>query len=280
MTQDKPLVSVEDLRITFAPHSPAPVTAVKGISFAMQAGETVAVVGESGSGKSVSALALGGLLPQPPDCAIAGEITVAGVEIARASRPELRALRGKRLAYIFQEPSACLNPMIPIGPQLVEAFKLHRPEVKDRHAESIAALEAVGIRQAAERMRAYPEELSGGMLQRVMIALALAGQPDLLVADEPTTALDATIQKQIIDLLRDLRQTHGMAILLITHNLGLVKDFADRTLVMWRGELVESGPTADLIHAPQHPYTKALLACIPQPNHRGERLPTLADFGL
>ena len=274
------LAEVRDLRVTFAPRSAEPVEAVKGVSFAVQAGETVAVIGESGSGKSVSALALGGLLPRMPTCRIEGEITVAGTSISAKNEAAVRRLRGRELAYIFQEPGASMNPMLRVGAQLEEAFRLHRPDLKDRRRAATDALDAVGIHDAAARLRAFPEALSGGMLQRVMIAMALAGQPRLLVADEPTTALDATVQKQVIDLLAHLRQATGMAILFISHNLALVKGFADRVLVMWRGEVVETGPVDQVLSAPEHPYTQALLACLPQAGNRGQRLPVLADFGL
>jgi ABC-type dipeptide/oligopeptide/nickel transport system ATPase component len=184
-------------------------------------------------------------------------------------------VRGKEIAYIFQEPSASLNPVMTVGRQIAEAIALHRPDVSDPTAEIVRVLDLVGIRDAEKRHRDYPHQLSGGMQQRVMIAMALVCQPAILVADEPTTALDVTIQAQIIDLLRDLRAKLGMAILMITHNFGIVKNFADRVLVMFRGRIVEEGPTARVLDDPQHPYTRALIGCIPRLGQRKDRLTTI-----
>jgi ABC-type dipeptide/oligopeptide/nickel transport system ATPase component len=218
-----PLLRVESLRIQFGPPK-EPVKAVDGISFTIKAGETLAVVGESGSGKSVSALALTRLLAAPPARYVSGKIEYEGRDVLQMRRRELQGLRGKQIAYIFQEPGASLNPVFTIGYQIREVIELHRPEVKDVTAEIISALDKVGIRDPAKRIDDYPHQLSGGMQQRVMIAMALACQPKLLVADEPTTALDVTIQKQIMDLLKELKRSSNMAILLITHNFGLVGD--------------------------------------------------------
>ncbi len=259
-----PLLEVRDLCIEFVNERGFGVRAVDGVSFAVEAGETVALVGESGSGKSVTALALTRLLEAPPARYTGGAIRWQGRDVFSMSAAELRALRGGQIAYIFQEPSTSLNPVLTIGAQIGEAVRLHRPDVRDVHAVTVKALEDVGIVDAAARVRAYPHELSGGMQQRAMIAMALASGPQLLVADEPTTALDVTIQKQILDLLCDLKQRTGMAILMITHNFGLVSNFADKIVVMFRGRVVEAGLAADVLRAPQHPYTRALLECVPR----------------
>jgi len=262
------------LRVTFHAH-PSDVPAVRGISFSLDAGRTLAVVGESGSGKSVTALALTRLLPPFPACSVTGKIWYHDRDVMAASREQLRKIRGKEIAYIFQEPGASLNPVFSVGWQIAEAVKLHLPQVTDPQQRVIESLRAVGIRDPERRCRSYPHELSGGMQQRVMIAMALACEPRILVADEPTTALDVTIQKQILDLLREVRAQHGMAILLITHNFGIVKDFADDVVVMFRGRIVEAGPVAQVLNNPQHPYTQALIACIPRLGHRQSRLATI-----
>ena len=274
-----PFLRVENLGIAFGP-ADAPVKAVDGISFGMASGETLAVVGESGSGKSVTALTLTRLLAVPPARYVSGSIQFQGREVMTMSPAELRAVRGKQIAYIFQEPSSSLNPVFTIEYQIREAIELHRPEVRDVRGEIVRALETVGIRDPATRLGDYPHQLSGGMQQRVMIAMALACQPSLLVADEPTTALDVTIQKQIIDLLRDLKAKTNMAILLITHNFGLVSDFADRVVVMFRGKIVESGPTAEVLRHPQHPYTQALIECVPKLGQKQRRLRVIDYAGI
>jgi ABC-type dipeptide/oligopeptide/nickel transport system ATPase component len=274
-----PLLKVENLGIQFGP-ADNPVRAVDGISFGMAAGETLAVVGESGSGKSVTALALTRLLATPPARYVSGSIQFEGREVFTLPQDQLRALRGKQIAYIFQEPSSSLNPVFTIEYQIREAIELHRPEVRDVRGEIVKALETVGIREAASRLGDYPHQLSGGMQQRVMIAMALACQPRLLVADEPTTALDVTIQKQIMDLLKELKRSSNMAILLITHNFGLVADFADRVVVMFRGRIVESGPTAEVLRNPQHPYTQALIECVPKLGQKQHRLRVIDYAGI
>ena len=251
---------------------------VRGIDFDIEAGgETVAILGESGSGKSVSCLALTRLLPSDANCSVSGSIVFNGKDVLSLEDSALRKIRGGGIAYIFQEPSASLNPVFTIGFQIAEAVRLHRPDISDVEARVIELLELVGIREAKLRYRSYPHELSGGMQQRVVIAMALACEPKLLVADEPTTALDVTIQAQILDLLRKLRIQLGMSILLITHNFGIVKGFADRVLVMYRGNIVESGSVETILSNPQHPYTKALIACIPKLGDRRERLTTIGD---
>ncbi len=249
---------------------------VRGVSFGVNgAGHTVAILGESGSGKSVSCLALTGLLPPEPTCSVTGSIRFQDREVLTMSPSELRQVRGGGIAYIFQEPSASLNPVFTVGYQIAEAVRLHRPDVADVKGRVVELLELVGIRDAAARQNAYPHEMSGGMQQRVMIAMALACEPKLLVADEPTTALDVTIQAQIMELLRDLRTKLGMSIVLITHNFGIVKGFADEVVVMYRGEIVEQGPVDRVLSEPQHAYTKALIACIPKIGSKQRRLTTI-----
>jgi ABC-type dipeptide/oligopeptide/nickel transport system ATPase component len=269
-----PLLEVQDLRVQFGAPS-QPLRAVDGVSLSVSAGEVVGIVGESGSGKSVTALALTRLVTEPAGRYVSGEIFFQGRDVLKMAPAELRALRGKQIAYIFQEPSSSLNPVFTIEYQIREAIELHRPKVKDVRGEIVRALETVGIREAATRLGDYPHQLSGGMQQRVMIAMALACQPSLLVADEPTTALDVTIQKQIMDLLKDLKRETNMAILLITHNFGLVSDFADRVIVMFRGKIVEAGPTAEVLRNPQHPYTRALIECVPKLGQKQHRLRTI-----
>jgi len=269
-----PLLQVENLRISFHGRDHV-VEAVKGISFQLGEGRTLAVVGESGSGKSVTALALTKLLPPPPTCTLGGRVLYRGKDIFSATARELQKIRGKEIAYIFQEPGSSLNPVFSVGWQIAEAVKLHLPQITDVRARVVSALRDVGIRDPEKRYGAYPHELSGGMQQRVMIAMALACEPHVLVADEPTTALDVTIQKQILDLLRDVRQRHGMSILLITHNFGVVAGFADDVIVMFRGQIVEAGPVAQVLRDPRHPYTQALIACIPRLGQRTRRLTTI-----
>lgn len=268
------LLEVKDLTITFRSRE-RETQAVKGISFEIDKGKTIAVVGESGSGKSVTALSLTRLLPDAPACEVGGSIQFDGSNVLTMDSERLRGLRGKDIAYIFQEPSTSLNPVFTVGFQIAEAVKLHLPEVTDVKGRVVDALKQVGIRDAAKRYGAYPHEMSGGMQQRVMIAMALACEPRILVADEPTTALDVTIQKQIMDLLRELRQSLSMSIILITHNFALLPGFADEVIVMFRGEVVESGPTEEILRNPQHAYTKALIACIPKLGSNQKRLATI-----
>ncbi|MEI8235327.1 MAG: ABC transporter ATP-binding protein [Verrucomicrobiota bacterium] len=274
-----PLLEVRNLSIRFATEEAA-VDAVREVSFRIEKGETLAVVGESGSGKSVTALALTRLLPEPPARYVGGEILLDGRDVLRMPPGELRAVRGKRIAYVFQEPSTSLNPVFTIRSQIAEMLRLHRPEVRDLDAEVAKWLGLVGIVDPARRMHDYPHQLSGGMQQRAMIAMALSAQPDLLVADEPTTALDVTIQAQIIDLLRELKSQLHMSILLITHNFGIIGGIADRVAVMFRGRIVETGPTGQVLSAPQHPYTRALIACIPRLGQRRRRLAVIDHESL
>lgn len=263
------LLEIQDLQLDFGP-----VRVVDGVSLTVEAGRTLALVGESGCGKSVTALSVARLLPSPPVRYAGGSVRLAGREVLALRESELRTLRGGVVGYVFQDPGASLNPVQRIGTQILESLRLHRPE-KAREAEAIRLLKQVGIPAPESRVRDYPHQLSGGMQQRAMIALALASEPQLLIADEPTTALDVTIQAQIMDLLRDLQRQLGMAILLITHNLGLVGDLADRVAVMYAGQIVESGSARELLRAPQHPYTRALLNSVPELGRRRDRLVTI-----
>jgi ABC-type dipeptide/oligopeptide/nickel transport system ATPase component len=258
----KPLVDVCGLEVHFGPVSD-PVRAVDGVDFQIFPGEIVALVGESGSGKSISALSLARLVPEPAGRITGGKIVFQGLEIFRLDPSELRKLRGARIAYIFQEPATSLNPVYTVGWQIGEAIRLHRKGVNVK-AEVCKLLASVGLPDPERTAKAYPHELSGGMQQRAMIAMALACDPDLLVADEPTTALDVTVQKQILDLLVELRKTRGLSILLITHNLGIVANTADRVYVMNNGKIVESGETKTVLRTPQHDYTKKLLKAVPR----------------
>ena len=277
----EPLLHIRDLKIEFRRHDAEPTLAVKGIDLTLQQGESLALVGESGSGKSATALALARLLPEPPATIRAAAMTLAGHDMLTLKPDELRKVRGKEIAYIFQEPTTSLNPVLTIRTQIGEALALHRPDVSkaDRDAEIVRWLDKVGIVQPEKRLHAYPHELSDGMQQRVMIAMALCCQPKLLIADEPTTALDVTIQKQIMDLLADLRKELGMSIILITHNLGIIRSVADRVAVMFRGQIVETGPVDEILKNPQHAYTKALLHCVPRMGPKQPRLHAI-DYEL
>jgi len=274
-----PLLDVKNLTIEFATERGL-FQAVKDVSFSVAKGETLAIVGESGSGKSVSALSLTRLLPEPPARYKSGAILWKGEDVLAMDNARLRSIRGGQMAYIFQEPSTSLNPVFTIRNQIAEAIKLHRPTVTDIDAEVIRWLDIVGIVNPAQRMKDYPHQLSGGMQQRAMIAMALSCQPDLLVADEPTTALDVTIQAQIMEQLRELKKQFHMSIILITHNFGIIGGIADRVAVMFRGKIVEHGPTLDVLRNPQHPYTRALIDCIPKPGARLHRLPTIDHAAL
>ena len=256
-----PLVSVRDLTVDFAGGA-RDSRAVDGVSLEIAPGEALGIVGESGSGKSVTWLAALGLLPTK--ARVTGSVRLEGKELVGAARSDLEQVRGKRIAMIFQDPSSCLNPVHRIGRQLVEALGLHRGLAgRAAEAEALRLLDQVGIADARRRLSDYPHLLSGGLNQRVMIAMALAGEPDLLVADEPTTALDATIQAQILALLAGIRRDTGMALVLISHDLGVVAENVDRVAVMYAGRLVEEAPGADLFGAARHPYTQGLLAALP-----------------
>ena len=282
------MLEVRGLTVRFVhgddPGTESEAAAVNDVSFSIAAGETLAVVGESGSGKSVTALALTRLLPEPPARYERGEILLEGRNLLALSERELRSVRGRRIAYVFQDPGTSLNPVFTVRQQISEVLRLHRPDVGhsrcDQDAEIVRALTEVGITEPARRLGAYPHELSGGMAQRVMIAMALACRPQLLVADEPTTALDATVQRQIIDLLKDAKARTGMSILLITHNFSIIGGIADRVAVMFRGRLVEQGRACDVLGAPQHPYTRALIDCIPRLGAKRRRLATIDHDAL
>jgi len=262
---EAPLVAIRDLGVTF--RTPAgPICAVRGVSFDIRRGETVALVGESGSGKSVTALSLLQLLPYPTASHAPGSsIRYQGEELIGASPARLRALRGNQVSMVFQEPMTSLNPLHTIARQVSEVLFLHRGMSRtEARARTVELLRLVGIREAERRLGAYPHELSGGQRQRVMIAMALANEPDLLIADEPTTALDVTVQAQILKLLKDLQGRLGMAMLLITHDLGIVRRVVDRVCVMTDGAIVEQGPVAALFAGPRHAYTRKLLAAEPR----------------
>jgi len=238
--------------------------AVNGVSFTIRRGECLGLVGESGSGKSVTALSLLGLVPSPPGVIRDGRVWHGGSDVLSLSREKLRSLRGGRVSYIFQDPLTTLHPLFTVGDQMVEAIRAHRPlSHADARKHAVALLDRVRIPAAEDRANALPHELSGGMRQRVAIAMALANDPDLIIADEPTTALDVTVQAQILALLDDLRREHGLALLFITHDFGVVSQLCDRVAVMYAGRIVEEGPTQAVLDAPAHPYTRRLIACVP-----------------
>ncbi len=252
------------------------VRAVDGISYHVEKGESLGLVGESGCGKSVSQYALLGLIPEPPGRIESGSAVFEGQDLIGASRRTLRALRGKRIAMIFQDPMTALNPYMKVGAQVAEPLRVHDGLSKhEAWARALEGLEAVGIQDAARRMGAYPHEFSGGMRQRVMIAMALVTRPELLIADEPTTALDVTVQAQILDLIQGLQRDTGTAVTLITHDLGIVAGSCERVLVMYAGRIVESAPTDKLFAGPRHPYTRALMASLPSTHKKGGELRTI-----
>ena len=259
-----PLLEIIDLHTEFRTGAGI-VRAVDGVSYGVDAGETVAVVGESGSGKSVTALSVLRLIPNPPGEITAGSVNFAGRDLLSLSEPEMREIRGGEIGMVFQEPMTSLNPVLTIGRQITETLEQHRGL---GHAEAVKRAEAlliqVGIAEPARRLKQYPHQLSGGMRQRVMIAIALACDPKLIIADEPTTALDVTIQAQILELMKALTRDRGIALIIITHNLGVVARYADRVNVMYAGRIVESGPAAEIYHDPRHPYTIALLRSVPR----------------
>lgn len=248
--------------------------AAEDISFDLSPGETLGVVGESGSGKTTMVLSLLGLLPGRVARVHSGSVLLNGTDIAGASNRALRKIRGKEMAVIFQDPMTSLNPVVTIGRQLVEAIRAHERTLSrsDARQQAIELLELVGVPDAAGRMRRHPHEFSGGMKQRAMIAMAIANQPRVLIADEPTTALDVTIQAQILEVLQVAQRTTGAAMILVTHDLGVVAEMANRVLVMYGGRVVESGPVAEVFHHPQHPYTVGLLASLPRLGEETERL--------
>jgi oligopeptide/dipeptide ABC transporter ATP-binding protein len=265
-----PLLEIRNLQIEFGRGAHA-LRAVDGVSLTLAAGKTLCLAGESGSGKSVTALSIARLLASPPAVYAGGEVRLEGRDVLKMKAAALRDIRGGFVSYIFQEPAASLNPVFRVGDQIKEALRLHRPEAAT-DAEVVRLLKLVGIPAPEARRRSYPHEMSGGMQQRAMIAMALAPHPKLLVADEPTTALDVTIQAQIIELLAELQRQLGMAILLITHNLGIVGDIADEVAVMYAGQIVEIAPARELLQRPSHPYTQALINSVPSLDGDADRL--------
>lgn len=258
------LLRIEDLETQFHV-GPRVYRAVNKVSLQLTPGKCLGLIGESGSGKSVTALSVMGLVASPPGVITGGAVRLEGQDLVGAPYDLLRSLRGRRVAYIFQDPLSTLHPLYRIGDQLVEAIRVHEPVSRaEAHRRAVKLLQDVRIPNAAARARAYPHELSGGMRQRVGIAMAMANDPDIIIADEPTTALDVTVQAQILALLDDLRRTRGLAILFITHDFGVVGQLCDRVAVMYGGRIVEAGPTAEVLAAPAHPYTRRLIACVPE----------------
>jgi oligopeptide/dipeptide ABC transporter ATP-binding protein len=265
------LLAVNDLRTHFFTREGA-VRAVDGVSFSVDRGKTLGIVGESGSGKSVTALSIMGLIPKPPAKIVSGEILFDGRDLTTLSEKQLEDVRGREIAMIFQDPMTSLNPTLRIGTQITEVLDRHYGMSKDEaRRRAIELLEEVQIPRAATRLDDYPHRFSGGMRQRVMIAIALACNPKLLIADEPTTALDVTVQAQVLDLLEDLREQHDMALILITHDMGVVAEVADEVAVMYAGQIVEQASGFDLFDRPEHPYTEALLGALPELEGEGVR---------
>ena len=259
------LLEVEDLRVRFDGEA-GPVHVVRGVSFELARGRTLGIVGESGSGKSVTSLAVMRLLQKPAGVIEGGQVRLEGRDLAAAAPGEMAKVRGNRIWMIFQEPMTALNPVHTVGRQLAESYELHCPGMSPagRREAALHMLREVGIPDPAKRLDEYPHQLSGGMRQRVMIAIALACKPDILIADEPTTALDVTIQAQILRLLKRLQREHGMAVIFITHDLGVIAEVCDEVVVMYAGQVVERGTARELFLAPKHPYTRGLLASIPR----------------
>lgn len=267
----QPLLSVKDLRVEF-PTRRGVLTAIDGISFNLREGEVLGVVGESGAGKSITGTAVIGLL-EPPGRIAGGEIRLKGERIDNLPPAAMRKLRGKRIGMVFQDPLTSLNPLFTIGDQIIETIMTHLP-VSEREARdrAVALLEEVGIPAAGQRLSAYPHQFSGGMRQRVVIALALCAEPELVIADEPTTALDVSVQSQIIRLLQRVCRDHGTAVMLITHDMGVIAETADRVAVMYSGRIAEIGPVRDVIKSPSHPYTIGLMGAIPSLTGDHDRL--------
>ncbi len=269
------MLSVQDLKVYFVSDSTV-ARALDGVSYEVRTGETVCLVGESGCGKTVSALTILGILPQPPAQVRGGKVLFEGQNLLDLDEEELQKIRGNRIAMVFQEPMTSLNPVFTIGDQISEAIMIHeKGGEKEIRKRCIKLLQDVGIPSPEERLKDYPHQLSGGQRQRAMIAMALACNPDLVIADEPTTALDVTIQAQILNLFRDLQQKRRMSLLYITHDLGVVATIADRIYVMYAGVIVEQGDTAHIFHDPRHPYTQGLLASLPTRTKRGGALHTI-----
>ena len=270
------LLDIKNLTVKFATATGS-FTAVDGIDVRVDKGEVLAIVGESGSGKSVSMLAVMGLLPDTATIT-ADEMTYDGRDIANLSAAERRKLIGREITMIFQEPVASLNPSFTTGFQIEEVLRFNLGmSRREARARALELFRAVGIPEPEEKLKSYPHQMSGGQCQRVMIAMAIASNPRLLIADEPTTALDVTIQKQILDLLMKLQEDYGMALILITHDMGVVAETADRVVVQYKGKKMEEADVLSLFESPQHPYTRALLSALPE-NATGDRLPTVSDF--
>jgi peptide/nickel transport system ATP-binding protein/oligopeptide transport system ATP-binding protein len=262
--QALPVLEVRGLKTVFRTRG-GEIHAVNDVSFHLERGELLGVVGESGSGKSVTMMSLIRLLPSPPADIRAGEVVLNGQDLLKMDAEALRQVRGAKVGFVFQDPMTSLNPVFTIGSQIMEPLRAHMGMTKqEAEARAVELLELVGIPDAKKRLKAYPHQFSGGMRQRVMIAIALACDPDVLIADEPTTALDVTIQAQILELVKELRQKLGMAIIWITHDLGVIAGIADRVMVMYGGQVVEQAPVRELFANPQHPYTRALLKTIPK----------------
>jgi len=275
---DNNLLSIQDLCIDFQTKEGV-VHAVDRVSFDIKKGQTVGLVGESGSGKSVTSLAIMRLIPNPPGKIVGGRILFDGQDLAGLSEAAMRKIRGNKISMIFQEPMTSLNPVFTVGYQIAEVLRLHQGLGKKEALErAVDLMHQVGIPNPSQRVHTYPHEMSGGQKQRVMIAMAIGCKPDVLIADEPTTALDVTIQKQVLDLLAKLQEEYKMAMLFITHDLGVIADIADDVVVMYRGKIVEQGKTTQIFQAPQHPYTKGLLACRPSLDRHPARLATVSDF--
>ncbi|MFE6689469.1 ABC transporter ATP-binding protein [Streptomyces sp. NPDC057743] len=266
------LLDVRDLQVEFRTRDGV-AKAVNGVSYTVAAGQTLAVLGESGSGKSVTAQAVMGILDSPPGFVTGGEILFQGRDLLTLGREERRRIRGAKMAMIFQDALSALNPVLSVGAQLGEMFRVHTgASRKETRAKAVALMERVGIPAARARVGDYPHQFSGGMRQRIMIAMALALEPDLIIADEPTTALDVTVQAQVMDLLAELRREYRMGLVLITHDLGVVADVADTIAVMYAGRVVETAPVHQLYKAPAHPYTRGLLESVPRLGHQGREL--------
>ena len=272
------LLSVTDLRTHFHTRSGI-YRAVDGVSFSVERGETLGIVGESGSGKSVTCYSIMGLIPTPPGRIVSGTAMFDGVDLLHCSPAQARSIRGKRVAMIFQDPMTSLNPYMRISEQLIEPLLIHEKIAKaDALKRALTALEAVGINDAVRRIHLYPHEFSGGMRQRVMIAMALITKPELLIADEPTTALDVTVQAQILELIKQMQRELGMAVIFITHDLGVVSGLCDRVQVMYAGRVVETADTRTLFHSPRHPYTRGLQRSIPGLQPKGTELYTITGL--
>ncbi|WP_420035409.1 ABC transporter ATP-binding protein [Streptomyces sp. cg28] len=271
-SDDAPLLEVRDLHVEFHTRDGI-VRAVNGVNYSVNSGETLAVLGESGSGKSVTAQAIMGILDMPPGKIPQGEIRYRGQDMLKMSADERRKVRGAKIAMIFQDALSSLNPVLTVGYQLGEMFRVHQGmSKKDAKAKSIELMDRVRIPAARERVNDYPHQFSGGMRQRIMIAMALALEPDLIIADEPTTALDVTVQAQVMDLLAELQREYNMGLILITHDLGVVADVADKIAVMYAGRIVEQAPVHELYKRPAHPYTRGLLDSIPRLDQKGQEL--------